>query len=351
MHIKVTDFHDFLHFCQNKKLSGYEKVFVPVENSNNPDDIKLELLKEDSKIILDRYRVQDPVKILFYTFRESVSGKKYKDEKNIIAGIKACDFHALEQMDKALLGDEFIDPAYKHWRDNTLLITCDCSELKSSCHCSLVSGKPYLDKGFDINLIPYTDQYIIQIGSPKGQALIDLLDKNLIISESNPDTFNTIKKQREYLSELLFTQNLGYNRTEEYNNLRLAKTESWSEKSHECIGCGACTNICPTCYCLILNDESTDDQFVKVRSYDSCQLNGYARVAGGASPRPLMTDRFRNRYLCKFCYMQSNFQSIGCTGCGRCIDACPAGIDFREVVQSIERKDRHHQNKPKEQHA
>ena len=160
-----------------------------------------------------------------------------------------------------------------------------------------------------------------------------------------------IKKQREELSELLFTQNMGYDRPEEYNNLRLAKSERWSEKSHECIGCGACTNICPTCYCLILNDESTEQEFVKVRSYDSCQLHGYARVAGGASPRPKMTERFRNRYLCKFCYMQSNFQSIGCTGCGRCIDACPAGIDFREVVHSIDNKSIDHLNKPEEQRA
>jgi ferredoxin len=100
-----------------------------------------------------------------------------------------------------------------------------------------------------------------------------------------------------------------------------------------------------------LNDESQKNDFVKVRSYDSCQLHGYARVAGGASPRPKMSERFRNRYLCKFCYMPYNFQILGCSGCGRCIDACPAGIDFRQVVNNIENKSRDHLNKTEELHA
>jgi len=110
---------------------------------------------------------------------------------------------------------------------------------------------------------------------------------------------------------------------------------AWGQESRQCVGCGACTNICPTCYCLILNEEGGSDRFVKVRSYDSCQWQGYARVAGGASPRPRMRQRFRNRYLCKFLYMPSNFQTLGCTGCGRCTEACPGQIDFRAVVRDV----------------
>jgi ferredoxin len=112
----------------------------------------------------------------------------------------------------------------------------------------------------------------------------------------------------------------------------------WEEESSSCVGCGACTNICPTCYCLILNEEGGDGDFVKVRSYDSCQWQGYARVAGGASPRPRMKQRFRNRYLCKFLYLPSNFGTLGCTGCGRCTEACPGQIDFRAVVRDILQK-------------
>jgi len=85
-----------------------------------------------------------------------------------------------------------------------------------------------------------------------------------------------------------------------------------------------------------LNDESVEKEFVKVRSYDSCQLNGYAKVAGGTSPRPKVFQRFRNRYLCKFDYMKSNFGLLGCTGCGRCTETCTAKIDFREVIHGVQ---------------
>ena len=72
-----------------------------------------------------------------------------------------------------------------------------------------------------------------------------------------------------------------------------------------------------------------------MRSFDSCQWNGYARVAGGATPRPKMFERFRNRYLCKFLFMKSNFDLLGCTGCGRCTEACAGNIDFRKVVKRV----------------
>jgi Fe-S oxidoreductase len=54
-----------------------------------------------------------------------------------------------------------------------------------------------------------------------------------------------------------------------------------------------------------------------------------------------MYQRFRNRYLCKLDYMQSNFKKPGCTGCGRCTEACAAGIDFRETVTELSKS--HHE--------
>jgi ferredoxin len=138
--------------------------------------------------------------------------------------------------------------------------------------------------------------------------------------------------------ERVKTQNAPFLRAQEYDGLKLSSQDLWKDTAKTCVGCGACTNICPTCYCLILNDESESEEFYKVRSYDSCQWHGYARVAAGASPRPFIHERFRNRYLCKFLFMKSNFGRLGCTGCGRCTDACPGEIEFRAVVQSMTEK-------------
>ena len=155
------------------------------------------------------------------------------------------------------------------------------------------------------------------------------------MQNSSADDAKIISEKRNRVQNLLREQNREYERPSDYSEFRKVETKVWKQESEECVGCGACTNICPTCYCLILNDESINEQFVKVRGYDSCQWYGYARVAGGGSPRHKMTERFRNRYLCKFDYMNHNFGEIGCTGCGRCTEACAAKIDFREVVKNV----------------
>ena len=176
---------------------------------------------------------------------------------------------------------------------------------------------------------------MLESGSDKGNALLELVRAHLAVETDDAGPRAEAAGRRARLVDDLKRQNAPFERSPDYSALRLREQAGWRKESTECVGCGACTHICPTCYCLILNDESHAGQFVKVRSYDSCQWHGYARVAGGATPRPKMTDRFRNRYLCKLIYMQGDFGRLGCTGCGRCIDACPGGIDFRSAVKSL----------------
>ena len=75
--------------------------------------------------------------------------------------------------------------------------------------------------------------------------------------------------------------------------------------------------------------------FARMKYQDSCQLSGYARVAGGASPRHELYERFRNRYYCKYEYRPDSIGLVACTGCGRCIDACQGKIDKRDVLQEV----------------
>ena len=37
----------------------------------------------------------------------------------------------------------------------------------------------------------------------------------------------------------------------------------------------------------------------------------------------------------KFSYFPQNYGTLGCVGCGRCLDNCPAGVDIREIIQQI----------------
>jgi len=334
--VNINDFIAFLKQVVEKQMGNYQEIYLPARGPDSQNGhLIFTSIREDSDFILGQYRTVDPVKILFYLAREQVLNKTFSEINRIIAGVKACDLKAIQLLDKALINDDFIDPGYKHWRDHTTIITSDCDSIASSCHCNLLDGKPYAEEGFDLNLSAINDSYFITVGTPKGQKLLDLMKEHISVQEPAPDTDKNVQLNRKKILQELVHQTKYFKDISTNHKLRGKEMSLWEGNSKQCVSCGACTNICPTCYCLILNDESDAKQFIKTRSYDSCQLNGYAKVAGGGTPRPKMTERFRNRYLCKFSYMLSNFGTPGCTGCGRCIDACVAKLDMREVMHNI----------------
>ena len=333
MIVKKESFIEFLKECSVRNIDGIEEVIVPTINkfSTNGGTFFSDINSCDS-IELEKERTIDPIKILFYLSRENLSvDGQYR--KRILAGVKNCDLKALQITDMALLKDNFVDPSYKNWRENTIIISSDCDTIGSTCHCSLLDGKPYPEVGFDINISSVDDSYYMTIGSEKGEDFSERIMENISFEGNNDEIKGMVENKREALTRQLIGQNEKYSIGSHFEKFRELTEDAWKDESYNCVGCGGCTNICPTCYCIILNDESEAKRFVKVRSYDSCQYNGYARVAGGGTPRPEMFQRFRNRYLCKFDYMESNFNTIGCVGCGRCSDTCPAEIDFMAVVQ------------------
>lgn len=333
MIVNVNHFFSFLKRIRLEKIGGFESVIVP-EKSEKGDLFFTEVNGETS-VELDTFRTIDPLKMLFYFPREEVLPNSRKPAKRMILGVKNCDLMGLKVTDKALINNDFVDPAYFQWRENTTIVSVDCTQITGACHCNLVNGKPYAEEYFDLNMSRIGSDYRIESCSSKGDDLVELLKSHIPYSEDTPEAIQKVQTIRKNVMHLLENQNKKYVRTDDYEHLKRADLQKWIDESKTCVGCGGCTNICPTCYCLILNDETTSNDFVKVRSYDSCQVHGYAKVAGGATPRPKMYERFRNRYLCKLSIMKENFDLLGCTGCGRCIDVCPGRIEFREVVQKM----------------
>lgn len=326
----------FLTQSLEKGAGPYRSVYVPVHPPDGgPAGTFLSRFTGSEAPVLDGYRPVDPVKMLLYGVREKVAPFAGESPPGLLAGVKACDLKGLELLDKALINEEFADPAYGSWRDKTTVLSFDCTDAAPTCHCTLVGGKPYAESGYDANAARMGSHYYMNAATEKGAALLELIRKHVRADTSHDRVPAAVEARRAEMTDKVRLQNEVFARSGEYARLRSAAPDAWKEQSAECVGCGACTNICPTCYCLILNDESETGPFAKVRSYDSCQWQGYARVASGASPRPRVHERFRNRYLCKFVLMAEQFGSLGCTGCGRCTEACPGGIEFRDVVRRL----------------
>jgi ferredoxin len=114
----------------------------------------------------------------------------------------------------------------------------------------------------------------------------------------------------------------------------------WAEMSERCLSCRICAYVCPTCRCFDVRDEAvqTDNgsnQFERIRCWDSCAGTTYRQIAGGHNPRVAKGERLRNRFMCKFYYYPEQYGPTACTGCGRCVDACPVNIDITEVIQHL----------------
>ena len=288
------------------------------------------------------YRTVQPIKIFFLPVGETVSDTSSQSNKNnysnpkILIGLKNCDIDALKILDEVYLDEDFIDPFYKNKRDNTILITSDCTDPLQSCFCTEVNSKPYPTKDFDLNMSLIDNKILIEVGSKKGKKLIDQYGSYYFF-EANEELIKKRDEQRKQIEKKVKKINEEFKTKKSYDKVLKGNYESdiWEELSENCVECGGCTNICPTCHCFILVDGAKGKDFFKNKFWDSCQIEDFTKMAAGEDPRDKIWKRFRNRYFCKYNYKLDNFNIIACTGCGRCIEACQGDIDKREVLKKI----------------
>jgi formate hydrogenlyase subunit 6/NADH:ubiquinone oxidoreductase subunit I len=111
----------------------------------------------------------------------------------------------------------------------------------------------------------------------------------------------------------------------------------WEEASRNCVECGTCNVVCPTCYCFDVRDDVdiTVTHGTRARTWDACMLRGFGAVAGGEVFRASRAARQRHRVLRKFKYLSDDTAEPWCVGCGRCTAACTAGISIAGIVNRL----------------
>jgi len=293
---------------------------------------------------LPQCRGKDPLKQIIFPPRQRVAEypntpqKRFEvqPKKRAIVGLTACDLSAIRIYDRVYLEDEeFVDPFYKANRENLFLISIDCSEVYKTCFCNLVNGKPYPEKGFDINLTPVEDGYLMDVATDPAQEMIKGIGAS--------DASDTLKKRRDQIrtksQNKLEEQNKAFETSSDYQKL-VTKADgghkSYEHHASTCVMCGACTHVCPGCFCFGLMDNKVDGKYERMISWDSCHYSGFSRMAGMGNPRGRAVQRFQHRYNHKFYHYPERYAgAYSCVGCGRCVDNCMGKIDMRATLRDL----------------
>lgn len=309
---------------------------------------KFERVSDFSELVFDYERTILPVKKVLYQTPQTLLEYRMEegqvvqyldlqlepDKKELVLfGLQPCDIHAIHIQDQFFLESNVVDPFYNRVRENTIVIGHSCTP-NEKCVCNS-TNTGNLNQNFDLFFNELESEYLVWVATQRADDLVieneDLFDLN--ITTADLAKFNVWNEKRE----LLFRNHFDANLMPKLMELSY-DSDIWERLGEECLSCGACTNVCPTCSCYDIRDQlSLDNQGSgkRVREWDSCMFSQFSEVAGGGNFRGKRADRLKLYYTHKLKGYQGKFEQPSCVGCGRCVDACPVDINILRVTREL----------------
>ena len=123
------------------------------------------------------------------------------------------------------------------------------------------------------------------------------------------------------------------------------KHKIWDELDKICLACGKCSIACPTCFCYDIEDKVDPANSSRERKWGNCFYNDFSRVAGGHLELDTVRKKIHFWYEHKFVRIPREYSLPGCVSCGRCVKACPVGIDIFKNIEKINQETRYKKQK------
>lgn len=302
-----------------KESDLYAPVKTDLVRFARVDDAKEVCLAENSFF---------PVKEEFFRKHETIlrwDGKRFAkvvpaSKPRVFFGVRRCDLNAIAHQDVVFLSEP-MDPFYAAQREGALLIGLHCKEAPSEyCFCGSLDLKDF----YDLMFFDKGKYYLVDVGTNAGERFVSK-HKAMFRPANQPIT----PKDRQIK---------GADRLRNTDISALYDHPDWQKGVDLCLSCAACTNLCPTCYCFEFSEKADlfdSKRSERVRSWSSCQLKEFTKVAGGFVFRNNRSERFRHRIYHQLDYFKKKNGFNLCVGCGRCIAACPTRIDFVDIINNM----------------
>ena len=248
-------------------------------------------------------------------------------------GVRACELSAIGIQDRVFISGEFHDPHYMRRRERIFILAANCGRAYSTCFCTSMKTGPKVTGGFDLALTELPNAYVMEVGSEMGSEMLRDTPWESATAFDLGRAAQSVQNAEREIERELSTDDLPKLL---YDNLEHSR---WDDVAARCLSCGNCTQVCPTCFCVTVEDTCDLKATVaeRTRVWDSCFVREFSHVHGG-NIRPTIRARYRQWLTHKLASWIDQFGTSGCVGCGRCITWCPVGIDLTEEVKAIREK-------------
>ncbi len=252
------------------------------------------------------------------------------NQSRVIFGARPCDAAALA-VDDPLFGWDYKDDYWFQRRNNSVIISIACTAADEYCMCTSLKLSPENTTGSDILLRPLQDGtgWRIEEITERGKEFINRIKGSIEESGNSPAAVAEVPVK--------FDLDRAADWLKQPANF---DSPFWKEISRRCLGCGACTFLCPTCHCFDIQDEGDTYHGVRRKNWDSCSFAMFTMHTSGHNPRATQMSRWRQRIMHKFSYFPGKFKFSGCSGCGRCTRQCPVDMGITETLQEISKQSR-----------
>ena len=333
--IKKEDLNNWLKHLQKKA-----RLYAPKKKENlyiyRPvKDINEVTLKYIPTILPPKkYYFPQKEKLLKFMAKPFKTSKAIKEfEEYILFGVHTCDIAGIQCMD-VIFREGPEDPNYLNRKEKMIIIGIECLEYCDKFANCASMGNHVPRGGYDLMLIDISEKFIVHVNSEKGERFIRGL---AYIKEADEKDMLALEKARE-AKKKVFKEEFNASLPQVYEAFNKHFDSSvWQDLAKRCVACGNCTTVCPTCYCFDVWDEMelSFNEGMRYRIWNSCQMEDFAKVAGGEDFRKGRDGRQRHRYYRKFKYPMDKFNRYFCTGCGRCTRSCMAEISLKETVNTL----------------